>query len=120
LRALNAPYCTSMGSPSTIFMFFTFFIYPSPISTFPLAWSILLFFFNGSTGAWTQGLHFEPLHLLFFVKVFFFWDRVLWTICPGWLRTTIFLISASWVAGITGVNHQHLAFFTFLQKGPGL
>jgi hypothetical protein len=34
-----------------------------------------------------------------------FWDRVSWTICLGWLRTVILLISASWVAGITGVSH---------------
>jgi hypothetical protein len=27
-----------------------------------------------------------------------FWDRVLPTICPGWLQTSILLISASWVA----------------------
>jgi hypothetical protein len=25
----------------------------------------------------------------------FFWDRVSWTICLGWLQTMIFLISAS-------------------------
>jgi hypothetical protein len=42
-----------------------------------------------------------------FVKSF--WDKVLWTICLGWLWTMIFLISASWVARITGVSHQHLA-----------
>jgi hypothetical protein len=35
----------------------------------------------------------------------FFWDRVSWTICPSWLRTLILLISASWVARITGVSH---------------
>jgi hypothetical protein len=29
------------------------------------------------------------------------------TIYPGWLRTTIFLISASGVARITGVSHWH-------------
>jgi hypothetical protein len=38
-------------------------------------------------------------------------DRVLRTICPGWLRTTILLISASWVARITAVSHWHLALF---------
>jgi hypothetical protein len=27
-----------------------------------------------------------------------FWDRVSWSICPGWLRTAILLISAFWVA----------------------
>jgi hypothetical protein len=39
----------------------------------------------------------------------FFWDKVLWTICPGCLQTVILLISASWVARITGVSHQCLA-----------
>jgi hypothetical protein len=38
-----------------------------------------------------------------------FWDRVSRTICPGWLWTVILLISASWVARITGVSHQCLA-----------
>jgi hypothetical protein len=35
----------------------------------------------------------------------YFWDRVSWTICPGWLRTEILLISASQIARITGMNH---------------
>jgi hypothetical protein len=35
----------------------------------------------------------------------FFQDRVSWIICPGWLQTMIFLISASWVAGTTGAWH---------------
>jgi hypothetical protein len=38
----------------------------------------------------------------------YFWDRVLQTICPGWLWTMILLISASWVARITGMSHQRL------------
>jgi hypothetical protein len=41
-------------------------------------------FFSFSMGVWTQGLHLEPLHQPFFVFFFFFWDRVSWTICPGW------------------------------------
>jgi hypothetical protein len=28
------------------------------------------------------------------------------TFCPGWPQTTISLITSSWVAGITGRNHQ--------------
>jgi hypothetical protein len=40
----------------------------------------LLFF--GSTGAWTQGLHLEPLHQPFFCDEFFS-DRVSWTIWFG-------------------------------------
>jgi hypothetical protein len=31
------------------------------------------------------------------------------TICLGWLWTVILLLSASWVARITGVSHQHPA-----------
>jgi hypothetical protein len=34
-----------------------------------------------------------------------FWDRVSRTIFPGWLWTTVLLISASWVAKIIGVSH---------------
>jgi hypothetical protein len=37
----------------------------------------------------------------------YFWDRILQTVCLGWLWTTIFLISASWVDRITCVSHLH-------------
>jgi hypothetical protein len=37
----------------------------------------------------------------------FFQGRVSQTICLGWLWTTVLLISASWVARITGKSHQH-------------
>jgi hypothetical protein len=43
-----------------------------------------------------------------------FWDRVSWTICPGWFWTEILLISASWVARITGMSHQCKGDFKFL------
>jgi hypothetical protein len=46
-----------------------------------------------------------------------FRNRVSRTICPGWPRTAILLISASWVARITGVSHQHLAHGSFLMSG---
>jgi hypothetical protein len=52
------------------------------------------FFFFCGTGTWTPGLHIETLHQPYF------WDRVLQTICPGWLQTSTHLISASWVARI--------------------
>jgi hypothetical protein len=39
----------------------------------------------------------------------YFWDGVSWTICLGWLWTTILLLSSSWVARLTGVHHQHPA-----------
>jgi hypothetical protein len=42
-----------------------------------------------------------------------FRDRVSWTIYPSWLWTAILLISASWVARITGVSHQCPAQQTF-------
>jgi hypothetical protein len=38
----------------------------------------------------------------------YFRGRVL-TICPGWLQTTILLVSTSWVARIIGVSHQYPA-----------
>jgi hypothetical protein len=65
------------------------------------------FFWVGKvdTGVWTQGLHLEPLYQPFSVMVFF-WDRVLRTIHPGWLQTSILLISASWVVRITGTSHR--------------
>jgi hypothetical protein len=65
---------------------------------------IQLIFFFCSTGVWTQGLHFEPLHQPFLVMGFY-QDTVSKTICPGWLLISILQISASWVAGIAGVNH---------------
>jgi hypothetical protein len=34
------------------------------------------------------------------------WDRISWTYLPTWLRTTVLLISASWVARIIGVSHR--------------
>jgi hypothetical protein len=37
-----------------------------------------------------------------------FQDRVSWTICPDWFPAVILLISASWVANITGVSHLPL------------
>jgi hypothetical protein len=37
------------------------------------------------------------------------------TICLGWLQPMILLISAFWVARITGVSHRCLACFVYLQ-----
>jgi hypothetical protein len=72
-------------------------------------WYIYIYFFIFcSTGIWTQGLHLEPPHQPFFVMGFFeigSCELFAW----GWLWTVILLISASWVAGITGVSHRHLA-----------
>jgi hypothetical protein len=38
------------------------------------------------------------------------------TICLGWLWTVILLISASWVARITGINHQRLALMWLVES----
>jgi hypothetical protein len=46
-----------------------------------------------------------------FFCVEYFQNKVLWIICQGWLQTSIFLISASWVAKITAVSHPQLACF---------
>jgi hypothetical protein len=49
----------------------------------------------------------------------YFWDRVSWTICPGWLWTAILLISA-WVARIIGVSHWHPAtIWYYIHFGSG-
>jgi hypothetical protein len=52
----------------------------------------------------------------------YFWDRVLWTICLGCLRTMIFLISASWIARIPGVSHQAPSsyYYYFFLASPSL
>jgi hypothetical protein len=44
-----------------------------------------------------------------------FQDRVSRTICPDWLRTSVLLISAFWVAGITGMRPAK-AIFQFLKR----
>jgi hypothetical protein len=46
----------------------------------------------------------------------YFWDRVSQTICLGWLWTAILLISAYWVARITGVSHRCLACCCFFNN----
>jgi hypothetical protein len=93
-----------------------YMLYPSATSSTPVFGGFFFFFWG--TGAWTQGLYLKPLHQPFFCDGFF-WDRILPTICRGWLRTAIFLISASWGVRITGVSHQHLAkmlLFFFLSS----
>jgi hypothetical protein len=60
--------------------------------------------------AWTQGLHLS--HSTSPFMWWDFWDRVLTTICPGWLWIAILLVSASWVAGIVAVSRRHLAQYS--------
>jgi hypothetical protein len=45
-----------------------------------------------------------------------FWDRVSWNYLPGWLWTSIILISASWVARMTGMSHRCLTAFLILKS----
>jgi hypothetical protein len=46
----------------------------------------------------------------------FSWDRVSQTIALDWFQIAILLISASWVARITGLNHRHPAYIYFLKE----
>jgi hypothetical protein len=46
-----------------------------------------------------------------------FQDRVSRTVCPGWFQTTILLISASWVARITGMSHWRPAVLGIFEIG---
>jgi hypothetical protein len=48
-----------------------------------------------------------------------FWDRVSWTIYPGWLWIKILPISAPWVARIIGISHRHLSREWVLKKYIG-
>jgi hypothetical protein len=89
--------CSSQGSLNIFLNVYCF----SLLCCFFRSLTFGFFFFFGSTGLWTQGLHLEPLHLVIFI---FFLVRVWWTIWLGWLPSAILLISASWVAGITGVS----------------
>jgi hypothetical protein len=41
------------------------------------------------------------------------WDGVSWNFSLGWPQTIIFLISACWVARITGMSHHTQGFFFF-------
>jgi hypothetical protein len=75
------------------------------LSCLLVSFLLFFFFFFCSTGAWTQGLHLEPLHQPYACKGFFM-IGFLELFCLGWLWTMILLISASWVARITGVSHQ--------------
>jgi hypothetical protein len=85
LRVINSSACLRVSQ------FFLFFLWYWSLNSEPTPWATL-----------------PALFCKFF---FFFWDRVLQTICPGWLQTVILLISASWVARITVVSHQCPAEF---------
>jgi hypothetical protein len=75
----------------------------------------LQFFFFGGTGVWTQGFPKakQELYCLSHTSCPLcsgnFGDGAFWTICLGWPQTMILLISASQIARITGVSHQHSA-----------
>jgi hypothetical protein len=84
---------------------FSFRHLDSYIVIFHYDFNLHFFFFFCSTRVWTQGLHLEPLHQPFLFCDSFFQDRVLQTLCRGWLQIVILLISAFWVARITGVSH---------------
>jgi hypothetical protein len=98
-----------------------------------LSWAFLFlsFFFFGSTRVWIQGLVLtrqaflvlDPLCQTFFLAGFFKIGSCK-LFAQGWLPTSIlFLISAYWVARITGVSHQCptiLSFFFFLSFCAGI
>jgi hypothetical protein len=73
----------------------------------------LKWIFFGSTGVELRALCLLDRHSTTWTTpvalfcVGYFQDRVSCTIYLGWLQITILLISASWVARITGVSHWH-------------
>jgi hypothetical protein len=69
------------------------------------------YFFHPVISGFVRNLYSFPFQIFlgdfrffFFFCDRYFRDRVLQTICPGWLQTAILLISTSWVAGITGMT----------------
>jgi hypothetical protein len=85
--------------------------HPLPIHTFQLNWR-WWFFFVGFFFGGVLGFELRAYTLSHSISPFFFFnrDRVSWTICSGWLQTSILLISTSWIARITDVSHQRLAW----------
>jgi hypothetical protein len=78
-------------------------------------WTKTLFFFFLVVLGFELRASPEPLHQPCFVLSIFkigSWELFVW----GWLWTVILLTSASWVAGITGVSHQHLVTCSFLMR----
>jgi hypothetical protein len=71
----------------------------------------IFFFFFCGTGAWSQEIHLKPLHQPYFCEGFFKTASCR-TICLDCLWAMILLISASWVARITGIRHKHPALFS--------
>jgi hypothetical protein len=102
------------GQENFFFFVFCGVLLFSSSGQYTMEWMTYTFFFwwywglNSGSYACSGPLPLEPLHQPFYFCDEFFRERVLWTICPGWLRTVILLISASWVARITDVNHWHL------------
>jgi hypothetical protein len=86
------------------------------VNSEPLLHSVVLIFFFFSE----LGLEIRAYTLSHSTSPFFcdeyFRDRVSRAIYPGWLRTMILLISASWVARVTGMNHQPPALFCSLKR----
>jgi hypothetical protein len=70
---------------------------------------------------WLTGLELRAYSLShsispFFVCDGFFRDRVLITICLGWLQAAILLISASWIARITGMSTSIQLWYRFWKR----
>jgi hypothetical protein len=74
-------------------------------------WASALFFFFQYWNLNSEPPPWGTPPALFLWRVF--WDRVSRIICLGWLWILILLISASWVARITGVSHCHPASALF-------
>jgi hypothetical protein len=90
LREGLADYLSWMASnlPMSYILSLATYNLPSHFVHVPLFWlyiyNIFFLFLFCVSGDWTQGLHLEPLHQLFFCDGFFR-DRVSGTICQGWL-----------------------------------
>jgi hypothetical protein len=92
--------CICILQPKLVHVYQTSSLLPSPLPMVASASLRLLYsFLYSGQSATFKFLVFFPFPIRGFQ------DRVSWTICLGCLQTTVILISASWVARITEVNH---------------
>jgi hypothetical protein len=71
---------------------------------------------NSGPTPWATAGPPSPFLVTFIYLFICFWDRVFQITFLGWLWTAILLISASWVAGITGVSRQPPGWSLFLHS----
>jgi hypothetical protein len=90
------------------------------LSHTPSLFTFIIFLIGSHFDVWAGLDHDSPIYasciagmtdMYHHTHCFIEWDRVMWTFCQGQHQTLILLISASWVARITGMGHDVLQEF---------